>query len=159
MTAAYCAIANNGTYVQPHIVKGTVTADGRTVPAPTPASHQVLTPQVASTLRTALEAVTTAKGATATRAAVKGYVIAGKTGTGQQVGPNGKYLPGYAISFIGMAPADNPQYVIGVFAHVPVGSGGLNAAPAFRDMMTFTLQHYQVAPSGVKAPKFRLTVK
>jgi cell division protein FtsI (penicillin-binding protein 3) len=159
MTAAYCAIANNGTWIQPTIVKSTVGASGKAVAAAPPKTHQVLTPQIAGQLRTALEAVTTAKGATATRAAVKGYVIAGKTGTGQQVGGNGKYLPGYAISFIGMAPADNPQYVIGVFAHVPTGSGGLYAAPAFRDMMTFALQHYQVPASGIKAPTFPLTVK
>jgi cell division protein FtsI (penicillin-binding protein 3) len=159
MTAAYCAIANNGTYIQPHIVKATVAASGKVVPAAAPATHQVMAPQTAATLRTALEAVTSAQGATARRAAVKGYVIAGKTGTGQQVGPNGKYLPGYAISFIGMAPADHPQYVIGVFAHVPGGSGGLYAAPTFRDMMTYTLQHFQVPPSGNKPPKFVLTVK
>ena len=76
-----------------------------------------------------------------------------------QVGPNGKYLPGNAISFIGMAPADHPQYVIGVFAHVPSGTGGLYAAPAFRNMMTYTLQHFQVPPSGQKAPNFKLTMK
>ncbi|HEY2795010.1 MAG TPA: penicillin-binding transpeptidase domain-containing protein, partial [Micromonosporaceae bacterium] len=159
MTAAYCAIANNGTYIQPSLIKGTVGANGKVTPAPAPATHQVLTPQVAAQLRTALEAVTTAKGATAHRAAVKGYVIAGKTGTGLQVGPNGKYLPGNAISFIGMAPADHPQYVIGVFAHVPSGAGGLYAAPAFRNMMTYTLQHFQVPPSGQKAPNFKLTMK
>jgi cell division protein FtsI (penicillin-binding protein 3) len=156
MTAAYCAIANNGTWIQPHIVKATIASNGKVTPAPAPSTHAVLTPAVAAELRTDLEAVTTAQGATATRAAVKGYVIAGKTGTGRQY-LNGAYLPGYAISFIGMAPADHPEYVIGVFAHVPDGSGGLYAAPAFRDMMSFTLQHYRVPATGDKVPTFQLT--
>ncbi len=158
MTAAYSAIANNGTWIQPHIVKATIGPDGKATPGPAASSHEVLTPAVAAELRTDLEAVTTVKGATATDAAVKGYVIAGKTGTGRQY-LNGSYLPGYAISFIGMAPASNPQYVIGVFAHVPSGSGGQWAAPAFRDMMTFTLEHYRVPATADKAPNFQLTVK
>ena len=47
-----------------------------------------------------------------------GYLVSGKTGTGGQVA-SGQYRPGSVVSFIGMAPADDPRYVIGVFAHVP----------------------------------------
>jgi len=158
MTAAYAALANNGVWIQPHLVKAIIQPDGTTVPAPAPATHEVVTPQVAAQMRTLFEAVTTAEGATGRAAAVTGYLVAGKTGTGLQV-KNGRYEAGAAVSFVGMAPADNPRYVIGVFAHVPKGTGGGICAPTFHDMMTFTLQHFGVPPTGAVAPRFTLVEK
>src|SRR5215475_221807 len=158
MTAAYAAIANNGVWVQPHLVSGLVAADGRVTPSPAPATHQVVTAQIAAELRTLFEAPTTVPDATGRAAAVTGYLVSGKTGTGGQV-LGGQYRTGSVVSFIGMAPADNPRYVIGVFAHVPDGTGGSVAAPAFHDMMQFTLQHFGVPPTGAVAPRFRVTAQ
>ena len=158
MTAAYAAIANNGTWVQPHLVKATVAPDGKVTPSAAPVTREVVTPQTAATMRTLLQAVTTVKGATGTTAAVTGYQVAGKTGTGLQVS-NGKYESGNVVSFVGMAPANNPRYVIGVFAHVHSGSSTTVPAPTFHDMMTFTLQHFGVPPDGAKAPTFEITGK
>jgi len=53
-----------------------------------------------------------------------------------------------------MAPAENPRYVVAIFAHTPSGGGGRIAGPAFKDMMSFTLRHYRVPPSTMKAPKY-----
>ena len=156
MTAAYAAIANNGTWVQPHLVKAIVAADGKVTPSAAPVTREVVTPQTAATMRTLLQAVTTVNGATGTTAAITGYQVAGKTGTGLQVS-NGKYEPGNVVSFVGMAPANNPRYVIGVFAHVHSGSSTTVPAPTFHDMMTFTLQHFGVPPDGAKAPTFEIT--
>ncbi|NYH42403.1 cell division protein FtsI (penicillin-binding protein 3) [Micromonospora jinlongensis] len=154
MAAAYAAIANNGTYVQPHLVKEVIGPDGKRTPAPAPVTRSVLSPQNAAALRTMLEAVTTVEGATGTLAAVPGYRVAGKTGTGWRL-VDGKKQPGEVSSFIGMAPAENPRYVIAVFAYAPGGGGAAIAGPAFRDMMQFTLRHYRVPPStGGSAPKF-----
>ncbi len=155
MAAVYATIANNGVYVQPHLVKATIGPDGKAKPAAAPATRTVLTPENAQILRQDLEAVVTAPDATGHRAAVDQYRVAGKTGTGALV-VDGKYDPHEVGSFIGMAPADNPQYVIAVFAH-SAGEGGDTSAPAFSDMMTFTLQHYGVAPTGTKPPTFTLT--
>jgi cell division protein FtsI (penicillin-binding protein 3) len=102
-----------------------------------------------------LEAVVTVPGATGLSAAITGYRVAGKTGTGKVV-RDGHYQPGEVASFVGMAPADAPRYVIGVFAYTPGGNGGLVAGPAFRDMMTFALGHYAVPPTGTKRPKFHV---
>jgi len=107
-------------------------------------------------LRDDLEAVVTAPGATGHAAAVPGYRVAGKTGTGLQV-KDGKYVNGEVASFVGMAPVEAPRYVIAVFAHSPGGEGGAVAAPAFRDMMAFTLRYFQVPPSVAAPPKFALT--
>jgi cell division protein FtsI (penicillin-binding protein 3) len=155
MTAAYAAIANNGMYVQPHLIRSTIAPDGTVTPAPAPETHEVLSPTVASQLRTMMEAVVDVQGATGTRAAVAGYRVAGKTGTGKRL-IKGKYTRYNAGSFVGMAPADNPRFVIGVFADVPNGTGGTVAAPAFSKMMSFALAHYRVPPSGTKPPKFRI---
>lgn len=156
MTAAYAAIANNGVWVQPHLVQATITPGGKTVAGPVPVTRTVVSPANAAALRLMFEAVTTADNATGRSAAVTGYRVAGKTGTGLAV-LDGKYTSGQVVSFVGMAPADNPRYVIGVFAHVPVGTGGAVAGPTFHDMMTFTLQHFRVPPTGTKAPTFVLT--
>jgi cell division protein FtsI (penicillin-binding protein 3) len=156
MVAGYAAIANNGMYVQPHLIKETISGTGgKVTPAPAPETHRVLSPNIASELRTMMEAVVDVKGATGTQASVPGYLVSGKTGTGKRL-INGQYTRYNAGSFIGMAPADNPRFVIGVFADVPNGSGGDVAAPAFSKMMAFALAHYRVPPSGAPQPKFKI---
>jgi cell division protein FtsI (penicillin-binding protein 3) len=156
MAAVYATIANNGVYVQPHLIKATVAPDKKAHPAAAPTTRTVLSPQNANALRDDLEAVVTAPGATGHAAAVPGYRVAGKTGTGLQV-KDGRYGSGEVASFIGMAPVEAPRYVIAVFAHSPGGEGGAVAAPAFRDMMAFTLRYFQVPPSVGTPPKFTLT--
>ncbi|WP_409362916.1 peptidoglycan D,D-transpeptidase FtsI family protein [Asanoa ferruginea] len=153
MAAVYAAIANDGKWVQPHLIKDTVNADGSHVAPPAPETRQVISPQHAADLRYLMEAVTTIPGATGVNGRIKGYRVAGKTGTGKRV-VNGEYAPGDVASFIGMAPAENPRYVVAVFAYTPGGGGGDVTAPAFREMMQYTLQHYRVPPSTKAAPKY-----
>ncbi|WP_233600954.1 peptidoglycan D,D-transpeptidase FtsI family protein, partial [Micromonospora solifontis] len=160
MAAAYNAIANNGTYVQPHLIKSVIDANGKKKASPPPVTRSVLSPQNAAALRTMLEAVTTVDGpdgrATGLAAAVPGYRVAGKTGTGLRY-DNGEQQPGEVGSFIGMAPAEHPRYVVAVFVWSPGGEGGAVAAPAFREMMGFTLRHYRVPPSATdRSPKFEV---
>jgi cell division protein FtsI (penicillin-binding protein 3) len=155
MVAAYGVIANDGTYIQPHLIKSTTDQNGHVTPAAAPETHQVLSPDVDKELRSMMESVVDAKGATGVRAAVPGYRVAGKTGTGKML-TDGKYTSYNAGSFIGMAPAENPRFVIGVFADVPNGSGGVVAAPAFSEMMSYALQKYRVLPSSTPAPSFKL---
>jgi cell division protein FtsI (penicillin-binding protein 3) len=100
-----------------------------------------------------MEAVITVDGATGRSAAIRGYRVAGKTGTGARV-VGGRYIAGEVASFIGMAPADAPRYVVAVFAHTPQGGGGVVAGPAFRDIMAYTLRHFRVPPTGTKPPRF-----
>jgi cell division protein FtsI (penicillin-binding protein 3) len=156
MAAAYAAIANDGTWIQPHLIKESISPDGVRTAAPPPQRRQVISPKAAADLRTMLEAVTTVERGTGTVAAIPGYRVAGKTGTGARV-VDGKYVAGEVSSFVGMAPADNPRYVVAVFAHAPGNNGGDAVSSAFRDMMGFTLRHYQVPPTGTKPPKFVIT--
>lgn len=156
MAAVYATIANGGVWVQPHLVGATVLPSGKVVPTAPAAHRRVISAESAAAVRTMLEAVVTVDGATGRRAAIPGYRVAGKTGTGLRVA-NGRYLPGEVASFVGMAPADAPRYVVAVFAHTPAGNGGDVSAPAFRDMMAFTLGRFQVPPTGSTSPTFALT--
>jgi cell division protein FtsI (penicillin-binding protein 3) len=153
MAAVYAAIANNGTYVQPHLLKETVAPDGTRTAAAKPKTRPVLSPSNAAALRVMLEAVTTVPGATGASATLRDYRVAGKTGTGKRI-VDGQYVPGDVASFIGMAPAENPRYVVAVFAHTPGGGGGDIAAPAFKQIMQSTLRHFRVPPSTTKPPKY-----
>ncbi|MFV2009168.1 MULTISPECIES: penicillin-binding transpeptidase domain-containing protein [unclassified Micromonospora] len=153
MAAAYAAIANDGVYVPPRLVREIVDEHGQRAPTEAPTTRRVLSADNAAALRMIMEGVTTIPGATGTAAAVPGYRVAGKTGTGRRI-VNGSVAPGAVTSFIGMAPADDPRYVVAVVSHTPGGGCGDVAAPAFRDMMRFTLLHYRVPPTGTEPPEF-----
>ena len=153
MAAGYAAIANNGTYVAPRLVDSIVDADGTVTPGAAPETRQVLSPEVAAEVRGMLEAVVVLPGATGRRAAVPGYRVAGKTGTVDRL-VDGRYTSANAVSFIGMAPAEAPRYVVAVSAAVPQGGGGEVAAPAFSSIMGLTLSRYRVPPSTTRPPAF-----
>ncbi|MCM4081511.1 peptidoglycan D,D-transpeptidase FtsI family protein [Paractinoplanes hotanensis] len=156
MAAGYAAIANDGEYIQPHLIKSMISGrGGKVTHAAKPERHRVLDPHVAAELRLMMEAVVDTKGGTGTQAAVPGYRVAGKTGTGKRL-IDGQYTSANYGSFIGMAPADNPRYVIAVSADVPKGTGGDVAAPAFAKMMSFALLHGRVPPSSTKPPTFKI---
>jgi len=112
MATAMCAIANAGKLMTPRIVKSITTADGKTISTLKPiVLRQVISPQTANQIGTALRGVVSDRG-TAAAAAVSGFTIAGKTGTAQKVGPHGGYEKGKeVVSFCGYLPADNPQFV------------------------------------------------
>jgi cell division protein FtsI (penicillin-binding protein 3) len=155
LVAAYGAIANDGVWVQPQLVQAVVAPDGVETLANDPASRRVLSAGNAAYLRELLEAVVTVPGGTGQAAAVPDYRVAGKTGTGKLV-VDGEYAAGDVATFVGMAPADHPRYVIAVVAHTPRGGGGEVAGPAFREMMGFTLSHYRVPPATGEPPEYRL---
>jgi cell division protein FtsI (penicillin-binding protein 3) len=92
---------------------------------------------------------------------VPGYLVAGKTGTAQRANPTcGCYAGGgYNTTFVGFAPADDPQYVVAVDLERPTSDaeGGEVAAPVFRDIMQSALVQNGVVPSGAAPPTFVLT--
>ncbi|GAA1552663.1 cell division protein FtsI [Kribbella hippodromi] len=158
-TAAVNAVANGGVYVPPQLVRSYVDADGTVVPNQAGAPRRVVSEKAAKEVTTMMEAVTAKKG-TAPQAAIDGYLVAGKTGTAQQVDPKtGKYGK-WATSFAGFAPADNPRFVTYVVLHDPsdgVRGGGLQGGPVFRDVMSYALQKYVVPPTGAQQPNIPLT--
>jgi cell division protein FtsI (penicillin-binding protein 3) len=155
MAAAYATIANDGVWQRPQLVQAVIAPDGSQSRPVEPVTRRVLSPETSGSLRLLLEAVVSVPGGTGQAAALEDYRVAGKTGTGKLV-VDGKYAPGDVASFVGMAPAEDPRYVIAVVAHTPAGGGGEVAGPAFREMMGFTLDHYRVPPATTDPPTFEL---
>jgi cell division protein FtsI (penicillin-binding protein 3) len=145
MARAYAAIANGGVLVRPHLVER---VDGKTVARKRDA--RVVSRQVSRQMLDMLRGVVVE--GTGTQAAIPGYTVAGKTGTAAKIDPGGGYShTDYVASFVGMVPATKPQLVIMVMVDEPSGSiyGGDVAAPAFRQIARFNLQHLEVPPDAL----------
>jgi cell division protein FtsI (penicillin-binding protein 3) len=138
-------LANDGVALRPHLVQRI--GDGPTI---TPVAHRELPLRVVRQLREMLKSVVTAEG-TGGKAAIPGYVVAGKTGTTQKV-VNGRYSKKHYIGwFVGFAPADRPRVVTLVMVDDPHrGSfyGGDTAAPSFARLTARALQSLGVPRQG-----------
>jgi cell division protein FtsI (penicillin-binding protein 3) len=152
----FATIANDGVRMPPRLVEGMTSPDGTWTPEPTGEGTEVVSVDTAQKVRTMLEAAV-AEG-TGGNAQIPGYRVAGKTGTAQAPSPNGGYS-GYTGSFIGMAPADDPKFVVAVTVQRPANGyyGGTVAAPVFQDLMSYTLAARKVPPSGEPPSLFPLT--
>jgi cell division protein FtsI (penicillin-binding protein 3) len=142
LASVYAAIANDGEWVQPHLVDHVAGS-----PPVAPRRRRILDPGVDTQLRTMLKGVVSDQG-TAELAAIPGYAVAGKTGTAQKAGPDG-YIPGaYVATFVGMVPASRPRLLVLVTIDEPHGQiyGGLVAAPAFEQIASFDRQYLEVPP-------------
>ena len=148
-TSIFATIANDGIRVSPTVIAGKSDASGNYTPAEKRSSQRVISSQTAESLRLMMESVVSANG-TAPSAAIKGYRVAGKTGTANRIDDTCGCYRGYTASFIGFAPADKPAYVINVTIQNPKGQhwGGALAGPVFKKVMTFVLQSRHIAPTG-----------
>ncbi len=155
-TGVYQTIANKGVRIPARVIESTTDADGVTTPMPAAAPVRVVSEKTSAEVSRMLEAVVT--DGTATRAQIPGYRVAGKTGTAQRYDVNLKQYSGKTGSFIGYAPADNPQLVIAVILQRPIrgNAGGVVAAPVFKDVMSYALQELKIPPTGVPAPPITL---
>jgi cell division protein FtsI (penicillin-binding protein 3) len=144
MARAYAAIANGGVLVQPHLVER---IDGRQVEQRR--GKRVVSREVSKQMLSMLRGVVVE--GTGTEAAIPGYTVAGKTGTAAKIDSSGRYSHSrYVASFVGLVPATKPELVIMVMVDEPRGSiyGGVVAAPAFKQIARFNLQHLEVPPDA-----------
>ncbi|HEV7951330.1 MAG TPA: penicillin-binding protein 2, partial [Glaciihabitans sp.] len=167
MAGMYQAIANGGVRVEPRVVKAKVNPDGTVVPEPAPKSVRVVSEQTAKTVLDMMRAVAqNGKGlnkGTGTSAALEGYQISGKTGTGQQIDPATNAYSGTLenITFAGSVPADNPRFVVGIRLDAPDKNlpDSHSAGPLFRTMASFLTQRFQIPLSSAPAPVVPLVVE
>ena len=152
LACAYSAIASDGKLRKPHIVKSLIANDGTIVEDYQPeVVCDVLKPRAAMQMRAALEKVV--KSGTATRAAVQGFLVGGKTGTVKKHNPKGGYFEDKKIaSFVGMMPALDPAFVCVVVIDDPrittlKHQGGLIAAPIFSKVATRVAAHMNLQPT------------
>jgi len=144
MAGVFAAIANDGVWVEPHVVGKIVRADLSTEVVE-PDERVVLSPETARIMQQLLRGVVEAHGGTGRLAAVAGYTVGGKTGTTEKYLPDeGAYSETERIaSFIGIAPISDPRIVVVVVLDSPRGEdpnggdyhfGGVSAAPVFAEV-------------------------
>lgn len=147
ITAVSAAI-NGGKLYQPYVAKSWTNPDtGEIVASNEPKLiRQVVSEETSKQVREALESVV-ANG-TGGNAFIDGYRVGGKTGTAQKV-VNGRYSTSeHIVSFIGFAPADDPQIVVYTAVDNPQGIqfGGVVAAPIVKNILTDALEYMKVPP-------------
>lgn len=141
LAQAYTVFASGGRMMAPTLLRG----DESTVPpAPTP----VLAPDIAAAMTTMLEAVVREDG-TASRAAIPGYRVAGKTGTVRKLGDDGYDDARHLAYFVGFAPVSDPRVTAVVLINEPRtlhSGGGAVAAPVFARVVAGALRLLNVPP-------------
>jgi cell division protein FtsI (penicillin-binding protein 3) len=162
MAGVYATIANGGVRVPPSIVAGTAGPDGQYVPARQPAGHRVIKASTAHQLISILQQVPMLDATLALQpwGEIPGYSVASKTGTAQVWDPKAHCLCQYGSSYVGMAPASNPQLVVAVNIQNPRKGdyfGNYVAGPVFYHVMKFALQALKIPPDHGKRPQVRLT--
>jgi len=145
MLSAVCAIANDGMLLQPHIIKAYVDDEGNVLQSFQPKTiRQIVSKQTSAKMRAILESVVREGGAS--NAYVSGYRIAGKTGTSEKFPRNqGNYIS----SFVGFAPADDPQIACLMLLDEPRGGqyyGGVIAAPVCGKLLEEILEYKNIEP-------------
>jgi cell division protein FtsI (penicillin-binding protein 3) len=130
LVAAYSALANDGQVIQPHIIREIRDSDGQLLYRARPRPlRRVFSERVAKQVRELL--VSVVDSGTAVRADLATFQLAGKSGTARRTS-QGKYVEGsYTASFVGLFPAERPQYVVLVKLDSPKRAffGGEVAAP------------------------------
>ena len=149
------AVVNGGHLIEPYIVSEAVDGEGNTVFKQEPTVlRQVISEETSKTMCSLIQSVVT--DGTAKNAAVAGYLIGGKTGTSEKIDvfdENGQRVLDKIVSFVGVAPMDDPQYIVLVALDTPSRStglyisGGVMAAPTVGAVLADILPYLGVSQS------------
>ncbi len=149
MLVGVCEAVNGGKKVSPHFVEKIAYDDGKTLYEFSSPDIRIIGERTSAEMRTLLENVV--KEGSGKKASVTGYRIGGKTGTAQKY-ENGHIAAGkYVSSFVGFAPADNPEYVILMTVDEPSSGayyGSIVAAPYVGDVFSKIFAYEQIAPTA-----------
>lgn len=169
LAAVISTFANDGVYVAPRIVAGTLPLQAgvqtvafhpgaQTVTFHPAEGRRVVSSYTAAEMRSMMQKVVLE--GTARRASLDGYTAGGKTGTGQKIDPaTGAYSKTkYNATFAGFAPLNNPQIVVTVILDSPIGlhQGGQVSAPVFRRVTQQVLEYLHVPHDLPLAPQRQL---
>ena len=168
LVRAVAAVVNGGYLLEPHVVSQVLDAEGdvlrqteRTV------LRQVISEDTSKTMCQLLESVVSM--GTAKNAQIAGYRIGGKTGTSEKIDvfdEDGNPVDDKIVSFVGIAPMDDPKYVVLVALDTPSKetgyyiSGGQMGAPTVRDVLADILPYLGIEPdySGEEAARVDVSV-
>ena len=157
MASAYATVANGGVRLPVQLVSSCTAADGTVHRTPTASGTRVISAAAAKNTVRMLENVAT-QGWLAAEVRINGYRVGIKTGTAQESDGHGSYAKGFLVSMAGVAPADDPRYVVYVDLDAPSKMNTSEAtAPVFRQVMARVLQQNGVVPSGTRSPSLPTT--
>lgn len=155
LVRAIAAVVNGGYLLEPHVVKEVLSPEGDTVEiCGTRVLRQVISEETSKTMCQLLESVVSQ--GTAKNAQIAGYRIGGKTGTSEKIDvfdENGTPVEDKIVSFVGIAPMDDPKYIVLVALDTPSRetgyyiSGGQMGAPTVRDVLADMLPYLGVEPA------------
>lgn len=150
MASAVAAAVNGGVYHQPTIIRSATRPDGTTVELPTPESHRVISEDASKSVVEMMESVIAQMGKDRP---IPGYRTAGKSGTAQRFDPKTKRYNGFTASFVGVAPAEDPQILVYVVLDKPTNGnlGSRLALPVVNNILQMALPRYNVLPSTTPA--------
>ncbi len=152
ITTAFCAIANGGNMVKPHVVKE-IFGNGKSEKIELESLERVITPETSLEMKKML--INVVKNGFGHLGKIDGYYVAGKTGTSQVPWSSlGINKQGYSDetwqSFIGFAPALDPKFVILVKLNSPeTKTSEYSATPLFRDLAKYIIDYWQIPPDYV----------
>lgn len=154
---AYQTIANGGVMLQPRLIDSYISPDGTEEKVPAKPSRQVISKDTSKQVRDMLESAVTE--GEIKEAAIDGYRVGAKTGTSESPCDDGTAgFCGYTASILGMAPMDDPRFIVEVVLQRPKGSiYGITNGPVFRSVMGQVLRTYNVPPSKgepVRLPQY-----
>lgn len=168
MASVYQALANGGERIEPRIIDKVEGANGEEEKQEEPKTTRVVSEKTAKTTVDMFRSVfqddpAGIQNGTAAGNNIEGYELSGKTGTAQKVDPNtgGYSNSAYWITFAGIAPANDPRFVVAVMLDEPEtgvnddGSGGQSAAPVFKDIASWLLNRDNI-PTTDPAPRLTL---
>lgn len=147
LTAA-SAIANKGVRVEPRIIQKITSPDGKVLKEFAPVKNRTLSEKTANEVLSMMREVVESPHGTAHTSKIPGYVLGGKTGTADKV-VGGRYNGDVMASFIGVLPADKPQFVIFVLFDAPQTAhyASLTAVPVFKEISRNLITYYGIQPS------------
>jgi len=147
MAMAIAAIANEGKLMKPYVVEKVIDDSGSETKIEPKTVRQVISKETAENLTKML--VSAVRNGFENKAGVKGYFVAGKTGTAQIPRKDGRgYSDKVIHTFIGYAPAFNPRFLIYLQLNEPKGNrfAANTLTPAFHDLAEYILNYYEVPP-------------
>lgn len=165
MASVYQTLANGGERIEPRVISSVTDANGEEVPQEEPARTRVVSEKTARTVvdmfrSTFQQDPAGVNSGTAQGNELPGYQLAGKTGTAQKVNPEtGAYSQNqFWITFAGIAPADDPRFVVAIMLDEPQrgplegGAGGQSSAPVFREIASWLINRENLPQSPPAEP-------
>ncbi len=166
LVRAIASVVNGGNLMEPYIVSEIIDADGNTVMQAEPTVvRQTISPETSATMRELIKSVVTE--GTAKNAQVAGFSIGGKTGTSEKIDvldENGQPTLDKIVSFVGIAPMEDPEYIVLVALDTPSRetgiyiSGGVMAAPTVGAVLADILPYLGVERSFSEADAASQTI-